>query len=43
MWDIRQIAVDALIFNEPESDIVKESEDLVDIVNDLLKAQRLVK
>ena len=32
MWDINQILVDALIFNEADSDIVKESKELVDFV-----------
>lgn len=41
MWDIKQIKVDALLFNESDSEIVKESEDLVEFVASELKNKKL--
>lgn len=41
LWDINQILVDALIFNESDSDIVKESENLVEFVTSELKRKKI--
>jgi hypothetical protein len=41
MWDVKQIMADALIFNESDSDIVKESEDLVEFVTKELKSRKV--
>jgi len=41
VWDINQITVDALIFNEADSDIVQESRDLVDFVMKELKSKKI--
>jgi hypothetical protein len=41
LWDINQILVDALIFNESDSDIVKESQNLVEFVTSELKRKKI--
>ena len=41
MWDINQILFDSLIFNEPDSDIVIESQKLVDFVRKELKIKKI--
>ena len=41
MWDINQINVNALLFNEADSDIVKGSKDLADFVLKELKSKKI--
>lgn len=41
MWDINQITVYALIFNEADSEIVQESKELVDFVMKELKSKKI--
>lgn len=41
MWDINQLKINALIFNEADSDIVQESKDLVEFVTKELKSKKI--